>query len=76
MLAEDATARRRTGIGLPGFLAIEAAVFVRYTDIVVLGCALAAALAARWLRAASVPGGAVVVARVGRAVRRRSLRLR
>ena len=59
VLAEDASARRRTVIGLAGFLAIEAAVFVRYTDIVVLGCALAAALAARWLRAGSVPRGAL-----------------
>jgi hypothetical protein len=55
MLAEQAPARRRTGIGLLGFLAIEAAVFVRYTDIVVLGCAVVAVLAARWLRAASTP---------------------
>jgi hypothetical protein len=48
VLAEDAGARRRTAIGLLGFLAIEAAVFVRYTDI-----------AARWLRAVSVPRGAL-----------------
>jgi hypothetical protein len=59
VLAEDASVRRRTAIGLLGFLAIEAAVFVRYTNIAVLGCALGAVLAARWLRAASVPKGAV-----------------
>jgi hypothetical protein len=59
VLAEDASARRRTASGLLGFLAIEAAVFVRYTNIVVFCCALAAVLAARWLRAASVPRGAV-----------------
>ncbi len=55
MLADEALARRRTAIGLLGFLAIEAAVFVRYTDIVVLGCAVAAVLAARRLRPASTP---------------------
>ena len=59
VLAEDAGVRRRTVIGLLGFLAIEAAAFVRYTNIVVLGCALAAVLAARWLRVASVPRGAL-----------------
>ncbi len=59
VLADDAAARRRTGIGLLGFAVIEAAVFVRYTDIVVLGCAVATVLAVRWLRAASVPPGAL-----------------
>jgi hypothetical protein len=59
LLAGEATARRRTWIGLLGFLAIEAAVFTRYTDIVVLGCAVLAVLAARWLAAASVPRGAL-----------------
>jgi hypothetical protein len=58
-LADEAAARRRTSIGLLGFLAIEAAVFVRYTNIVVLGCAVVAVLAVRWLRAASVPSGAL-----------------
>jgi hypothetical protein len=57
VLAEEAAARRRTWLGLLGFLAIEAAVFVRYTNLVVLGCAIAAVLVARWLRAASVPQG-------------------
>jgi hypothetical protein len=55
VLADEAAARRRTWIGLLGFVAIEAAAFVRYTDIVVLGCAVVAVLALRWLRAASVP---------------------
>jgi hypothetical protein len=58
LLAGEATARRRTWIGLLGFAAIEAAVFVRYTDIVMLGCAVLAVLAARWRRPASVPPGA------------------
>ena len=52
-------ARRRTWVGLLGFLAIEAAVFVRYTDIAVLGCAVVGVLVVRWRRAASVPPGAL-----------------
>jgi hypothetical protein len=59
LLAGEAAARRRTLIGLLGFLAIEAAVFARYTNIVVLGCAVVAVLAVRWRRAASVPPGAL-----------------
>jgi hypothetical protein len=55
VLADEATARRRAWTGMLGFLAIEAAVFVRYTDIVVLGCAVAAVLAARWPHAATPP---------------------
>jgi hypothetical protein len=58
LLAYEATARLRICAGLLGFAAIEAAVFVRYTDIVVLGCAVLAVLAARWRRPASVPPGA------------------
>jgi hypothetical protein len=59
LLAEEAGARRRTCAGLLGFLALEAAVFVRYTDIAVLGCGVVTVLAARRLRAASVPPGAL-----------------
>jgi len=59
MLADEAAARRRTWVGLLGFLAIEAAAFVRYTDIVVLGGAVVAVLAVRWLRAVSLPPGAL-----------------
>jgi hypothetical protein len=59
LLAGEAGARRRTWAGLLGFLAIEAAVFVRYTNIVVLGSAVLAVLAVRWRRPASVPPGAV-----------------
>jgi hypothetical protein len=58
-LAEEAAARRRTWCGLAGFVAIEAAVFARYTNLVVLGCAVAAVLVARWRRPASVPQGAL-----------------
>lgn len=59
VLAEETAARRRTCGGLLGFLAIEAAVFVRYTDVLVLACAVVAVLAGRWLRAESVPPGAL-----------------
>src|SRR5215470_11609512 len=59
LLADEAAARRRTWIGLLGFLAIEAAVFARYTNIVVLGCAVLTVLAVRWRRPASVPRGAL-----------------
>ena len=56
-LAAEATAWRRTWAGLAGFAALEAAVFVRYTDIVVLGCAVVAVVAAWRLRA--VPAAAL-----------------
>jgi hypothetical protein len=54
----SATARpwRRTAAGLAGFVALEAAAFTRYTDIVVLGCAVAAAGVAWRVRAARLPG--------------------
>ena len=61
LLADDAGAPRRTWAGLLGFLAIEAAVFVRYTNIVVLGVAVLAVLATRWRRPASVPRAAVAI---------------
>ena len=50
VLATDMTGRRRAWAGLAGFAALEAAVFVRYTDIVVLGCAVAAVIVAWRLR--------------------------
>jgi hypothetical protein len=55
MLAAEATARRRTWAGLAGFAAIELATFVRYTDIVVLGCAVAAVTVACRSRAVPLP---------------------
>jgi hypothetical protein len=57
VLAAEATTRRRTWTGLAGFAALEAAVFVRYTDIVVLGCAVVAVAAACRLHA--VPAAAL-----------------
>jgi hypothetical protein len=61
LLAGEATASRRTWTGLLAFLAIEAAVFARYTNAVVLGCAVITVLAVRWRRPASVPRGALAV---------------
>jgi hypothetical protein len=57
VLAAEAGTRRRTWAGLAGFVALEAAAFTRYTDIVVLGCAVVAVLLAGWRR--TVPRSAV-----------------
>jgi hypothetical protein len=46
-------------VGLAAFVALEAATFSRYTNIVVLGCAVIAVLMAWRLRAARLPGRAV-----------------
>ena len=59
VLAAWASARRRTWAGLAGFVALEAATFSRYTNIVVLGCAVIAVLVAWRLRAGRLPGSAV-----------------
>ena len=73
MLATEASPRRRTWAGLAGFLAIELATFVRYTNVVILGCAVVSVIAgwrsggARlplrtlsvWLASAAVFGAAV-----------------
>jgi hypothetical protein len=59
LLAGAAAQRRRLAIGLLGFLAIEAAVFARYTDVVVLGCAVVTVLAVSWRRPAGLPRGAL-----------------
>jgi hypothetical protein len=48
VLATDASVRRRTWVGLAGFVALELATFVRYTDIAILACATAAMIAAWW----------------------------
>jgi len=57
VLAAGATTRRRSWTGLAGFAALEAAVFVRYTDVLVLGCAAVAVVVAWRLRA--VPAAAL-----------------
>ena len=55
LLATEASSRRRTWAGLAAFVAIEIATFVRYTNIVILGCAVVAVVAAWRLRAARLP---------------------
>jgi len=52
VLATDASVRRRTWAGLAAFAAFELATFVRYTDVVILGCAAGAAILA-WQRRAT-----------------------
>ena len=52
VLAAEASSRRRTWAGLAGFAAIEIATFVRYTNIVILACAVVAVIVAWRLRAA------------------------
>ena len=59
MLAVEASARRRTWAGLVAFAALAAAVFVRYTDIVILGCAVVTVLVVWRLRAAQLSGATV-----------------
>ena len=44
MLATEASTQRRTWTGLAGFVAIELATFVRYTNVVILGCAVVAVM--------------------------------
>ena len=46
VLATETSARRRTLTGLAGFVVLEIATFVRYTNIVILGCAVLAVVAA------------------------------
>lgn len=58
VLADEAADRRRTWLGLLGFLAIEAAVFARYTNIAVLGCAVIAVIALGWFRPGNLPRAA------------------
>jgi hypothetical protein len=62
VVATDAQPRRRTLASLAAFAAIELASFARYTDIVILGVAVLALLAAARVRASKLPGGAVLVA--------------
>ena len=59
LLAEDASSRRRRWAGLAGFVALELATFARYTDIVVLGCAVVVVALLRWRRPATLPPGAL-----------------
>jgi hypothetical protein len=54
LLATTASSRRRTWAGLAGFAAIETAAFTRYTDIVVLGCAVVTVTVTWRLQAANL----------------------
>lgn len=54
MLATEASSRWRTWAGIAGFFAIELASFVRYTNIVILGCAVVSVIVAWRLRAATL----------------------
>ena len=69
-LADDSSPRRRTVVGFLGFVSLEAAVFMPYTDVVVLLVAVIAVVAT--FRKASVPtrslawwGGSLVVFAAG-----------
>jgi hypothetical protein len=55
LLATEAGPGRRSWAGLAGFAAIEIATFVRYTDVVVLGCAVVTVIVAWRLRAVMLP---------------------
>ena len=55
LLAVDAGERRRSVIGLLGFLALEAAMLIRYTDVISLAVACAAVLALWRLRPSTLP---------------------
>ena len=55
MLATEASPRRRAWAGLAGFAALELATFVRYTNLVILGCAVVSVLVASRLRPARLP---------------------
>ena len=55
VLATDTSPRRRTWVGVAGFAAIELATFVRYTNIVILGCAVVGVIAAWRVRGARLP---------------------
>jgi hypothetical protein len=59
MLATEAPSRRRTWAGMAAFAAIELATFVRYTNIVVLGCAVVTVIATWRLPAVRLPARTV-----------------
>jgi hypothetical protein len=55
VLATEAGSPRRSWAGLAGFVALEIATFVRYTDLVVLGCAVVSVTLAWRLQVARLP---------------------
>jgi hypothetical protein len=62
LLADDATPRRRTIVAALGFLALESATFIRYTNVVVLAVAVVAVALARPPRRLLACCGATLVA--------------
>ena len=57
-LADDASPRRRAVVGLLGFLSLEAAVFIRYTDVVMLLVAVVAVVLT--FRRARIPARSLI----------------
>jgi hypothetical protein len=55
LLSSDSSPKSRTWVGMCGFLAFEAATFVRYTNLVILACAVITVLLVWWLKAAGLP---------------------
>jgi len=55
LLATEASSRRRLWVGLAAFMALELATFVRYTDIVILGCATVTVIVASRIAAVRLP---------------------
>jgi hypothetical protein len=68
VLATDMTSRRRAWAGLAGFVALEAAVFARYTDLLVLGLAALAWIIGRSWRLRRAGRARAAPARRGLAV--------
>ena len=75
LLAVESSARRRTWAGVAAFVALELATFARYTNIVVLGCAVVTVLIVWWTGHLQMTGrsllwwlGSVVVFGAGTAV--------
>ena len=55
VVASESSIHRRTWVGLAGFVAIELATFVRYTNVVILGCAVVAVILVWWRRPTLLP---------------------
>jgi hypothetical protein len=59
LLAAGAGSRRCTWVGLAGFMALEAATSVRYTNLVILVCAVVTVIVTGRLKAVTLPSGAL-----------------
>ena len=55
VLATEASSRWRSWVGLAGFVALELATFVRYTNVAILCCVAVAVIAAGLLRKTGLP---------------------